>query len=168
MNRTAPASSRTVLAASIAILALLLAACTGSPDTTSSGSGDVPSETATTSAPGAATPSGSDPSSASTASTAPAEPDAAESAVVEVSAVEFTYIVSTTEVPAGTVVFELRNDGGADHDLVLEGGPGGATAVIGPQETATLSVDLDPGTYTLYCSIGNHRALGMEFQITVS
>jgi uncharacterized cupredoxin-like copper-binding protein len=54
-----------------------------------------------------------------------------------------------------------------EHDLVLEGGPGGGTDIIGPGETASLSVTLEPGSYTLYCSVGNHRALGMEIEITV-
>jgi plastocyanin len=29
-------------------------------------------------------------------------------------------------------------------------------------------VDLEPGTYVLYCSIMNHRAQGMEVTITVT
>lgn len=92
----------------------------------------------------------------------------ADATVVEVSAVEFGYSASATQVPAGTVAFELTNDGEMGHDLVLEGGPGGATAVIGSGETATLTVELEPGTYALYCSVSNHRALGMEFEITVT
>jgi len=101
----------------------------------------------------------------------PADPGTAppgDATVVEVSAFEFGYSASVTEVPAGVVAFELTNDGTMRHDLVLTGGPGGATAVIGSGETATLTVELEPGTYTIYCSVSNHRAQGMEFEITVT
>ncbi len=147
MNRSAHASPRAVLTASLAVVALALAGCTG-------GATDDTTPATTTSAGTSSAPTG--------------ESAGTEATVVEVSAFEFGYAVSTTEVPAGTVTFELRNDGGTDHDLVLEGGPGGSTAAIGPQETDTLTVELEPGTYTLYCSIGNHRGLGMEFEIIVS
>src|SRR6478735_3047227 len=92
----------------------------------------------------------------------------ADATVVTVSATEYAYELSTTTIPAGAVSFELTNNGSMSHDLVLEGGPGGGTEVIGSGETATLNVTLEPGTYTLYCSVGNHRAQGMEIEITVS
>ena len=95
-------------------------------------------------------------------------PPAGDATVVTVSATEYAYEFSTTDIPAGAVAFELTNDGSMTHDLVLEGGPGGGTDVIGAGETATLNVTLEPGTYTLYCSVGNHRAQGMEIEITVS
>ena len=91
----------------------------------------------------------------------------ADATVVTVSATEYAYELSTTTIPAGAVSFELTNNGSMSHDLVLEGGPGGGTEVIGSGETATLNVTLEPGTYTLYCSVGNHRAQGMEIEITV-
>lgn len=91
----------------------------------------------------------------------------ADATVVTASATEYAYELSTTTVPAGAVSFELTNNGSMSHDLVLEGDPGGGTEVIGSGETATFTVTLEPGTYTLYCSVGNHRAQGMEVEITV-
>jgi plastocyanin len=91
----------------------------------------------------------------------------ADATVVTVSATEYAFELSTTTIPAGAVSFELTNNGSMSHDLVLEGGPGGGTEVIGSGETATFNVTLEPGTYTLYCSVGNHRAQGMEIEITV-
>ncbi|WP_280450371.1 hypothetical protein, partial [Nocardia cyriacigeorgica] len=32
-------------------------------------------------------------------------------------------------------------------------------------ESGELAVDLEPGTYTLWCSVGNHRELGMSTEI---
>lgn len=34
-------------------------------------------------------------------------------------------------------------------------------------ESLTFSADLDPGTYSFYCSVGSHRELGMEGTLTV-
>ena len=105
---------------------------------------------------------------ASVEQTGDPEPEVAVDTVVNVSAFEFGYTLSATEVEAGGIQFVLVNDGAMSHDLVLEDGPGGATSVIGAGETDDFTVTLEPGTYTLYCSVGNHRAQGMEVQITVS
>ncbi|SEJ63756.1 cupredoxin domain-containing protein [Demequina mangrovi] len=95
------------------------------------------------------------------------QPPSAET-VLSVSATEYAYSLSSTTVPSGTVAIELTNDGAVSHDLVLEGDPGGATAVIDPGESASFEVVLDPGTYTLYCSVGDHRSRGMEVSFTVT
>ncbi|MDN4478609.1 cupredoxin domain-containing protein [Demequina sp. SYSU T00039] len=87
---------------------------------------------------------------------------------VDVSAFEYGYTASTDTVPAGEVTFTLLNTGGMAHDLVIEGVDGAATAIIGPTETDAFTVTLEPGTYTLYCSVGTHRDLGMELEITVT
>jgi len=86
--------------------------------------------------------------------------------VVEISGVEYAYATATSSVAAGEVTFELTNDGTMGHDLVLDE-PSGSTDVIEPGETDSFTVTLEPGVYTLYCSVGNHRALGMEIEITV-
>ena len=61
----------------------------------------------------------------------------------------------------------------------VEGTEGQATPGIGGQETEwsidslqpgdseTLTANLQPGTYTVYCPVGNHREQGMEMTITV-
>ena len=70
---------------------------------------------------------------------------------------------------AGTYTFDFTNVGSMQHDLRIEGGGlDDGTAVIGPGETDSVTVTLEPGTYTIYCSVGNHRAQGMEVEITVS
>ena len=41
------------------------------------------------------------------------------------------------------------------------------TRVVPSEETATLAAKLPPGRYKLWCSLANHRALGMEASLTV-
>ena len=100
--------------------------------------------------------------------TQPAE-TAAET--VAVSETEFALDPANPRIDqAGTVTFEVSNDGKAVHALEVEA-PGGEveTGSIQPGESATLTADLDqPGSYEWYCPVGNHRDLGMEGEITVA
>jgi plastocyanin len=69
---------------------------------------------------------------------------------------------------AGEVTFDLSNDGAAPHNLEVEGnGVEEVSETLDPGATGSLTVDLEPGTYELYCAIGDHRDLGMEGELTV-
>jgi plastocyanin len=91
-----------------------------------------------------------------------------DAVLIEVSAVEFSFSLSDTPTAAGTYTFKLTNDGSMGHDLVIEGLDGASTDIVGPGQSASFTVTLEPGEYTLYCSVGNHRAQGMEVTFTVS
>lgn len=68
---------------------------------------------------------------------------------------------------AGEVVIHITNEGVLPHNVVVEEA-GDATVVEasgGASETG--SVDLDRGTYTLYCDIVGHREAGMEATLDV-
>jgi uncharacterized cupredoxin-like copper-binding protein len=71
---------------------------------------------------------------------------------------------------AGSVEFEVTNNGKVVHALEIEGPSGESkTPDIQPGKSATLTANLDkPGSYVWYCPIGNHRELGMEGTIRVS
>jgi plastocyanin len=108
---------------------------------------------------------------AACSSEAPATSDSAppaDAVLIEVSAVEFAFSLSDTPTTAGTYTFELTNDGSMSHDLVIEGVNGAATDIVGPGATDSFTVTLEPGEYTMYCSVGNHRAQGMEVTFTVT
>ncbi|MBW3582738.1 MAG: cupredoxin domain-containing protein [Euryarchaeota archaeon] len=61
-----------------------------------------------------------------------------------------------------------ENPAGAPHDWVLEGVEGVETEVIGTGENTTIEFAAPaPGEYAYYCSVGNHRDLGMEGTLTV-
>jgi plastocyanin len=70
----------------------------------------------------------------------------------------------------GVVEFVFRNQGETVHALEVEGPEGEVeTPTFGPGGSRRLRVDLsEPGTYTMYCPVGNHRELGMEGEIVVA
>jgi plastocyanin len=74
----------------------------------------------------------------------------------------------TTELTAraGEITIEFTNESSMPHDVVLEGVEGGATDVIS-EDTASVTVTLEPGTYTFFCSVAGHREAGMEGTLTV-
>jgi uncharacterized cupredoxin-like copper-binding protein len=96
--------------------------------------------------------------------------DGTSSQTFSISESDFTLTPSTVTIDApGTYTFEAMNDGGVDHSLEIEGmGIEEETETIGPGESASMTVDLEAGTYEMYCPIGNHRDLGMSGEITVS
>lgn len=148
---TRPAARRAAL-----VLAGLLAltACGGSDE--DGGTAATSPETAT-----------SAPSTAGGTPAAPAEDgDTSPTATL----VDFGIELPETELAAGAYEFEVVNDGGASHDLVVErdGEDVAATEILSPGDTATLAVELEPGEYVFYCSVANHRSMGMEITVTVS
>jgi len=83
---------------------------------------------------------------------------------------EFSISIGGDTVAAGPYVIKVANQGNATHDLVVEqnGATIAGTPSIAPGQSASLSVTLKPGTYAFYCSIGNHRAMGMELTVHVN
>ncbi len=90
---------------------------------------------------------------------------------VAVSLTEFAIEMPAT-LPAGPVAFAISNDGSAPHNFVIEGDgfEGRLPTRVAPGASATLEVDLPPGTYTVYCPVGDgaHRSQGMELTLTVT
>ncbi|HEV2527396.1 MAG TPA: plastocyanin/azurin family copper-binding protein [Thermomicrobiales bacterium] len=97
-----------------------------------------------------------------------ATPGGTPEALQTVEAFDFGFEPTTLEVEVGETL-ELFSTGDAPHNFVIEGYED--EAVDFPQDGSsiewTVPDDLEPGTYTFYCSIGNHRAQGMEGEITI-
>lgn len=71
-------------------------------------------------------------------------------------------------VPAGQVTFRIENGGKEDHAFEIEGnGVHRATEVLKPGNSTSMIVDLRPGTYTVYCPVGNHADKGMKTTLQV-
>jgi uncharacterized cupredoxin-like copper-binding protein len=99
-------------------------------------------------------------------STAKATTAPAQAQTVQVSEVEFKITLSTTNLKAGKVTFEVKNDGKIAHDFVIKGGP--KTPLIQPGGSATLTTTLTPGKVHFYCTVPGHEQAGMKLDVTVS
>jgi uncharacterized cupredoxin-like copper-binding protein len=88
---------------------------------------------------------------------------------IEVSLSEFA-IEMPESVPAGVIAFDVGNVGSMPHNFEIEGESVEEVLPedVQPGDSATLEVELAPGTYTVYCPIGNHREQGMERQLEVT
>jgi plastocyanin len=139
----------------IVVLALGLGALTAC-----GGSGDA-ATTASTSA--AAT---------TTAATASSPGSGGESQVQAITATEgnFSITLDREDLAPGTYEITVLNKGRSTHDLAVEkdGSTEATSDKLAPGESTTLTVDLDDGEYVFYCSVGNHRAMGMEITVQVS
>jgi plastocyanin len=90
---------------------------------------------------------------------------------IQVTAKEFSYTLSRLHVHAGTAVIQLLNLGEDVHDLRVQ--RVGARHIAGlapvaPGDHAELTVRLQPGRYSFWCSIANHRQLGMRGTLVVT
>ena len=86
---------------------------------------------------------------------------------VPVSETEFKITTASTDLKAGEITFEVKNDGKIPHDLAIKG-TSDKTELIPAGGTAELKVTLKAGKYELYCSVPGHEAAGMKLNITVS
>ena len=83
---------------------------------------------------------------------------------------EWTIRLSKSQVPAGLIAFTVTNSGSIPHAFEIEGhGAEQETPVIQPGASATLTLTLEPGTYEIYCPVGedSHKKLGMETRLEV-
>jgi plastocyanin len=151
---------RAACAAAALLLALGPAACGGgSDDTDAEAEGTVATDSAQarSSSPGA---------SAQTSSSAAEQ----QAGTITATEADFSITLDEDSLSAGTYEIQVVNEGGATHDLVVErdGEDVAATDAIDPGQTSTLTVTLEPGEYVFYCSVGNHRAMGMETTVVVT
>jgi plastocyanin len=69
---------------------------------------------------------------------------------------------------AGSVTIDFTNMSSVPHNVMIEGnGASGGTDTISGSSTST-TIDLQPGTYTFFCSVDSHRAAGMEGKLVVN
>ncbi|HMA39288.1 MAG TPA: cupredoxin domain-containing protein [Gemmatimonadales bacterium] len=89
---------------------------------------------------------------------------------VSVTLSEWKVELSARSVAAGAVTFTIANTGTIPHAFEIEGqGIERETAVIQPGARATLTLQLKPGSYEVYCPVGqdSHKKLGMDAQLSV-
>lgn len=88
---------------------------------------------------------------------------------LHVVATGFAFVLDASQVRAGTITFLVKNDGPMPHDFAIQGnGVDQKTTMLKPGHTASLTVDLAPGTYTYKCTVPGHAVLGMQGTLTVT
>jgi plastocyanin len=71
---------------------------------------------------------------------------------------------------AGSVTINFDNPASISHDVKVEDSAGeelGGTDLVA-QGDASATIDLQPGSYTFFCSVPGHREAGMEGTLTVN
>jgi plastocyanin len=87
---------------------------------------------------------------------------------VTASADQLAYDQSSLETGSGSVTIDFTNPSTTGHDIRIEDESGediGGTDVIADDST-TATVELEPGSYTFFCSVPGHREAGMEGSLT--
>lgn len=110
---------------------------------------------------------GDDEEEATTAASESTESSGA-GATIEISETEYALEPSEASAAAGQVTFTVTNDGEIPHNLEVEGdGVEEVTETIEAGGSDELTLELEPGTYEIYCSIADHQEQGMEGELTV-
>jgi plastocyanin len=89
---------------------------------------------------------------------------------VQITAVEYSFTLSRSTVPAGKVIFEFVNNGQDEHNLNAASEEGELAVSFHTalsKEVSHLEVEVQPGTYTLFCSLPEHEAKGMKASLVV-
>lgn len=147
------------------------------PNSLSKGSGSTtpgakaPSSVASGPTPGSGTsparPVGANPPAKSPTPVAPAR--------VEVTAEDteaFRFVLSRSTVPAGKVIIDFVNHGQDEHNLnavePTEGSVSGSLPNTPSNAQLSLTLNLRPGSYTLFCSLPGHETKGMKATLVVN
>jgi uncharacterized cupredoxin-like copper-binding protein len=115
------------------------------------------------------------------AEAAPAKSSSTAAKGIGVTLGEMWVKTSTPTAKAGKVTFNVSNTGATMHQfaigadpLTMEGSEPAAAAAIAKGDmlhtgdTETVTADLKPGKYILYCLMGGHYAAGQKLPFTVS
>jgi plastocyanin len=89
---------------------------------------------------------------------------------VQVVAREFSFALSRSTIRSGEAIVELVNQGQDPHDLRMRRRGGTRVyrwPVVRPGTYVDRAYKLRPGVYVLWCSLGNHRKLGMSAILVV-
>lgn len=83
---------------------------------------------------------------------------------------EFTITLPSKTLSAGTYTFNVTNKGKFAHNLTVDGAgvQDKATPTLAPGSTGDVTVTLQKGSYEFYCSVDNHKGMGMDVTVQVT
>jgi plastocyanin len=82
---------------------------------------------------------------------------------------KIAFTVKTLHAKHGKVTLKMSNPSSLPHAIAVEGhGVDKDGKQVGRGGTSTVTVSLKKGTYTFYCPVPGHRALGMKGKLIVS
>ena len=99
----------------------------------------------------------------------PESPDVADAITINLA--DFMLDPSELEAAGPTVTLEVTSDGPTPHNLTVRNAAEDvlmATDDLSAGDTDTISGDLEPGEYTIFCSFAGHESLGMSGTLTVT
>lgn len=89
---------------------------------------------------------------------------------VQVTAVEYSFTLSRSTIPAGKVIFEFVNNGQDEHNLNVAGSKGELASSFAKTPSKGVhdqTVEMHSGTYVLFCSLPEHESKGMKATLVV-
>lgn len=95
---------------------------------------------------------------------------AAAAQAVPVTLTEFKIEMGRDTVNAGTVKFNIKNEGSTTHAFYVKGeGANKGSREVAAGESASFSLPLKPGTYEIYCPLADlsHKKAGMSRTLVV-
>jgi plastocyanin len=89
---------------------------------------------------------------------------------IEISSTQLRLQLSRATVAAGDTIVEQYNSGEDPHNLIFEraGTVAFSYPTLDPGATQRQTLNLAKGTWTLYCSLLDHKSLGMQATLTVN
>jgi uncharacterized cupredoxin-like copper-binding protein len=116
------------------------------------------------------------------AGTASGGSSAAAAHQVNVQLADYTVQPNTSSVPAGKVTFNATNAGQVPHELMIERMPikmdapnqpnedaaQGMIDDMGPGASGSMTLNLKPGSYELFCNVPGHYAMGQHTMFKVT
>ena len=77
------------------------------------------------------------------------------------------YTFADATAPSGQLRITSENPQSVDHNIAVDGSGVDEKGPVVQNDVSEVSVDLQPGEYSFYCSVPGHREGGMEGKLTV-
>ena len=82
---------------------------------------------------------------------------------------QLAYVTTKASATAGPVTIVMPNSSGVNHNIAIQQGVSGPVLGASPyvsKGSASVSINLKPGTYTFFCQVPGHRQAGMLGTLT--